>query len=70
MQSIVDDLFLVVDRGSVVFESRSISAAQVKLSNLGRGVLCKVLCCDITDFVRQNTAPQKRKRKTGLNGGR
>ncbi|CAB4191503.1 hypothetical protein UFOVP1229_38 [uncultured Caudovirales phage] len=63
MQAATDDIFLVIDRGAVVFRSTSFSAAQGMLSAAGRGVLCKVLCAELSDFIQQNTDTKKLKRK-------
>lgn len=63
MQAETDNIFLVIDRGVVVFRSTSLSAARGMLSSAGRGVLCKVLCCELSEFIQQNTETAKHKRK-------
>lgn len=63
MQIAPSDLYIVVDHGSVVFESRSKQDAEIFLSSRGRGVLCKVLSVCVADFLhdREQTSETRKK---------
>lgn len=51
--------YLVIDRGEVQFESPNKLDARVWMRRARGGVLCKVLCCEITDFTRRKQARTK-----------
>lgn len=56
--------YLVIDRGTVVFESRDRQAAEVFLARRRRGVLSQVLNVCVAEFTQHQPQKAKTKRKT------